>query len=337
MAPRHVIILIALILALTAGYWWGRGGERIPPAQHDASTMDDGPGRAQARDQVLDGGPRPALVDAGEWPHADVPGVVLPEADAPVMEYFDELAALARRGNARAACRLGVELHRCRQWQRQRAVGEMFERSLQEGNITGGIDQAIDSVARMQERNEHEARVCRGLEAEQLNQAISFQRIAAMRGSTRMRLWYAARPAMERERFLAELGEWERYRQLAPGYLEEALHAGDPLAPEILADVHRPDSGPPIPVLVPYRAPDPYRYYLYRELAGLLGQASPPSMLDGFVPEHGPDLDMERIRAEARVMHERLFASASTGRDEPKTIHALRAGGDLRHDEVCGD
>lgn len=334
---RTVLVgLVLIVLAVAGGYWWGRGGElptaTVPTAGEAAieETPMDGQSRSVEAESLPTAAPQ--VLVAGE-----AQSEPLPPADTPLASIRDELATRARAGDARAACRLGAELMRCRNHRTQQAITDMFDASLDHGRFEIGGDRAIDTLATAMERNQLEAQVCAGVDEQHIQEAIEFQRIAAQRGTTRMRLWYAARPAMDRERFLDQLDEWQRYRQLAPQYLQEALHAGDPLVIGVLTDVHKPPSRSPFPVQVPYRDPDPHRYFLFRALSELFVPRE-PSPLDMLEPSPGADLDLAQIASEAEDLRLRWFPDA--GVDAPlegMDLNGLSFGGQLTSAELCGE
>lgn len=266
---------IAASLALAAGALLGMGwwlGQQQLPA---AATLSPDFSRSG-----LDGG-RPGAEDLGfdtrilAPPELDRPAAdsatrasaanPLPALDTPVDLVFDELAERARRGDARAACRLAVELQRCRvagfsgrgtRWLESRAARE------DDGERREAM---ISELARVENERERSETVCSGLESTQLEQAFIYQQQAAQ-AMPELRTWAATQPALNFMNFVNELDAWQQYRSVAIPWLESAALEGDFAALAALARVYA-QRDPRQMRLPPVSQPDAQRFALY---AGLL-------------------------------------------------------------------
>lgn len=99
---RHVVIALCLI---GLGAWLFHAlGSHATTRQAARSTMTASP-------QSGTGAPATVPASAGHAALADEP---LPSADAPVLQVLDALKQRADAGDAHAACRLAIELLRCR-------------------------------------------------------------------------------------------------------------------------------------------------------------------------------------------------------------------------------
>ncbi|MFB9068808.1 hypothetical protein [Pseudofulvimonas gallinarii] len=102
----------------------------------------------------------------------------LPAADVPVLQLIEQLEPRARRGDARAACRLGVELLRCRNHSQQENIQNLLRSAVQQrrGEIS---DFELDLLAKMEDRQLASRRRCEGIGPEHWRRAVEHQRIAA--------------------------------------------------------------------------------------------------------------------------------------------------------------
>lgn len=239
----------------------------------------------------------------------------LPPPQTPVAEIYDELAARALAGDARAACRLGSELLRCRQAADSESMTEGLVATLEQSKERPS-DGVVDLLAAMEESKRATAPLCVGITAGQQAEASRFLRLAAERGNERMRLAYAVDPGLDSSNFLPDLEEWQHYRDVALDYLLAALHAGDPLAPHFLALVHAPTW--PLAQGMPLRLPDAQKYYSYLALARRLDpemHAEEPRGLLGVVPESiRAGVDMQAAEAEAARMQAAWYAARPASR-----------------------
>lgn len=272
MNKATVAISIALAAGslLAAGWWLG---QRHLPA---AAELGSSPSRA-ALDAAA-GGPRdlaldpqitaPSGLDAPSGGSAAGAGTLpepLPAADMPIDEIFDALAERAAKGDARAACRLVVELQRCRSAGFfGRGTRGLERRAIREED--GARREAmISQLARLEHERERSHTVCSGLSSEQLDRAFAYQQQAAQ-ALPSLRTWAATHPALSIPNFVNELDAWQQYRRVALPWLESAALQGDYTALVALARAHA-EREPHRMNLPPLSEPDVERFALY---AGLL-------------------------------------------------------------------
>ncbi len=330
-AWAYALVLLGLA---AASYWLGRESASLPATvqgvgsvQHEVAnpravgTTSESRRESSPRDST-------ALSVPAEAP--------LPAMGEPLAQIKDELAARARRGDARAACRLGADLMRCRSSLASKASSAMLQQALARSGQTVS-DDTVSMLASMDNAAASAVALCEGIGEKDMREAIVYQRIAAERGSTRMRLWYAADPALERMDFLADLDEWQSYRAVALEYLEQALEAGDPDAPDVLAGVYQPRDDVIHTGRVPLRLPDAHRYFVYRELAALLHPGRPEVKSAVAAPEPGREIDLPAVRAEAEALRQKYYASyrPDATRQESPGVPGMFSGADDAQ-QICG-
>lgn len=268
-------LAIAASLALAAGTllavgWW-LGQQQLPAAAslaRDASRGGVDAERTDAEDLGFDArisAPPELDLPASDASASAAAANPLPALDTPVDLIFDDLAERARRGDARAACRLAVELQRCRvagfagrgtRWLESRAARE------DDGERREAM---ISELARAENERERSETVCSGLESSQLDQAFAYQQQAAQ-AMPELRTWAATQPALNFMNFVNELEAWQQYRSVAIPWLESAAREGDFAALAALARVYA-QRDPRQMRLPPVSQPDAERFALY---AGLL-------------------------------------------------------------------
>lgn len=255
------VLIVVVVVVVVVGAWWGLRADRSDPAAADVPLAASSGGDASAPPEQVgraSGEVADATLGAGareDWPPLPAPGV-------PVAEMFDELSERAARGDAGAACRLGVELQRCAVAGWSQVAAADIERDVARRASTP--EAAVAAIARMQSVADRFSAGCEGLAPEQLDRAFEWQRQAAL-ARPGLRPWFALNPALDRMNFLADIERWAEYRRLALPWLEEAAGQGDPSAVIALARVfgdHRRNS-PPFP---PFRIRDDERFVVYAEL-----------------------------------------------------------------------
>lgn len=271
-----VLLLLAAGALLAAGWWLGRQpplptalapGSELQRERPDATPhgVDD-----LALDRRI-----AALADAGsDAPAASLAPLALPPADVPLDSVFDELAERARRGEARAACRLAVELQRCRRAGYIGRGSRYLENRATREDDDDRRETMINELARIEAERERSEAVCSGLSSQQLDQAFAFQQQAA-HALPELRTWAATQPALDAMNFVNDLEAWQQYRSVALPWLEQAAHNGDLAALIALARIHgqRDRRGFMFP---PIRQPDDERYLLYASLLERRGISTPP-------------------------------------------------------------
>lgn len=246
----------------------------------------------------------------------------LPPPDLPLAEIYDELAERARRGDADAACRLAAELDRCTTARRQlysiRRYEDFAATDGRRNNPSETIpldDSMIAFMASTLEQYEPIEALCRDIEPERLREAYDFQRIAAERGNSNMRLLYATRPMLDRTYFLDDLDRWHDYRETAPIMLQRALAEGVAAAVPPLALSHVPESSM-FTIAIGVRQPDPDRFMTFQFLSRSLGLD--PFRLDPVLDRLTTELDPKRVasaRARAEQLRTRHFTNPKPAPD----------------------
>ena len=323
---RNLRILLPLSVVLVAGaFWVGRASApgRDEKPQAAQASVDSNDAKSASASLIAHGAAVAGVSQGVAQPAQAQP---LPPPGTPVAAMHDELAARARAGDVQAACRLGTELARCRSEQRLGATTNFLKKSMA-AHASNVSDASIDVLATLQNKAEDAGALCDGVTEQQMAEAIEFQRRAAERGDARMRLWYATYPALDKEFFLRDFDEWQRYREVALHYIQQALEAGVPEAPAVLAQVHEPSNGMFSPTQTPLRMPDSHLYFVYGELASMLSPSEADKTLtlpEGAVdltPKPGPDIDMAQVRAEAERLRQKWYSGyAPTAADPPRGL-----------------
>jgi hypothetical protein len=306
---------MVVVVAMAAAYWAGtrhgddpEPGTPLPAFDATTDSGDAGAGDEVARQIRALSTISPAESSVSGRLEVNAP---LPAADVPVRELIAQLDERARRGDARAACRLGIELLRCKREHGQAHIRDLLQAAVQQRDSEVSNFE-VDLLAKMEDRQDASLRRCDGIGPEDWQRAHEYQQLAAERGDVRMRLWYVAEPALETAFFLDDLEEWARYRSVARRYLDQALHAGLPEAPAVAARVHLP-AGAIDPWATALRQPDAFQHFVYRELDLILNPQPPggvpesPGWFDPS-PQPGPEIDMDEVRAQAQRLREAWFA-----------------------------
>jgi hypothetical protein len=126
--------------------------------------------------------------------------VVHPGDDTPVKEVFARLEAAALSGDARAACRIGMEKMRCL--------------LLRQPNGANAKDKAL----------------CEGISAEQTQDAWKFLYLAAEAGSVPAMSLFVRSPGLSWSSPLESADGWVTYRDNAPRLQARAVEGGDVMA-----------------------------------------------------------------------------------------------------------
>lgn len=271
------IAALGAVLLLGAGWWLGR--HQVP----DALQLDlqrDSTRPADAREGPDDLGIEadiaapPSLADEAASGASGSAAVALPPLDTPIDAIFDDLAERARRGDARAACRLAVELQRCRMAGFMGRGSRRLEGMATREDDSERRESMINELARIEAERERSETVCSGLEAEQLDQAFAYQHQAA-HALPELRTWAATQPALNFMNFVNELDAWQQYRNTALPWLETAAANGDLAAIAALARVHS-ARDPRQMRMPPISLPDDERFLLYAALIERSGITFPP-------------------------------------------------------------
>lgn len=270
------LLLVSAGALLAAGWWLGRQAPMPEALTATGELQRERPdaARGTVADLQLDrpvSAPPEASAPASPAASGSAP---LPPLDAPLDSVFDELADRARRGEARAACRLAVELQRCR---RAGYIGRGSRRlesmAAQEDDLDRR-ESMIGELARIEAERERSETVCSGVTGDQLAQAFAFQQQAAQ-AMPELRTWAATHPALDAMNFVNELDAWQQYRHVALPWLEQAALDGDPAALIALVRIHGQSDRRGF-LFPPIRQPDDERYLLYASLLERRGISTPP-------------------------------------------------------------
>jgi hypothetical protein len=158
----------------------------------------------------------------------------LPPADTALAPIFEELLDRARRGDARAACRLAADLQRCSRYAKPSreefdSSFRSWEQDLAEEDNELERDRIIDRIASQEEYIARMDALCGGLRPDQRQLAFPLQMQAAQ-ARPELRTWAALSPALDRAFFVDDLERWQQYRQVALPWLEAAAAEGDLVA-----------------------------------------------------------------------------------------------------------
>lgn len=202
----------------------------------------------------------------------------LPPLDTPVAAMFDDLLRRAALGDARASCRLAVELINCNQLESFAQVGysqnsESAEKSLAES----GQLMAANSVATQRMRQLESMKRCEGISEDQRKLSGNYLFQAATAGIPEAMIRYAEGQSIADGHSMYGLLQdkgFDQWRNNAVGLLEKALEVGEPAAVFVLYAASS-DNNSPIGGLI---ADDPVKAYSYRLLMSKLrGKSDTPA------------------------------------------------------------
>lgn len=312
---RTLAVVFALALAVAGGWLAGRSsGSAEPPNEQGSlrarnARRDAMPDTAAAANlpQAARSETHAAIDPVATKPQADL-GSPLPAIDAPLAPHLEALRRRARAGDARAACRLAMQLNACA-WLPSR---EIYEERRTTANAAMGI-------RRREGQDEERAqlvllrRMCAGVRPVDATEAFRWQQQAAMAGNRESLYRAAALPALHPEEILEHVAEWSLWRDRALAYLERSMALGDPRAVETLAELYAPGQYSPRPKVVER---DPVRAYTYTRLRTRIAEASglPAIKLQMYVAGEGGETLTPEQRAAGERESARLFEMHFAGR-----------------------
>lgn len=272
LSSRRILATLLLVLALLCAAWlWRiRQQETVFPEPATATSP-----------AVRELGPSKAPPAA---PDAMAP---LPPAGAPISDVADTLQSRADAGDGHAACRLGIELLRCRH------AGPYFDYAMQE------VEKRVQELRAKGDRAGAEAlsarklrtieihQACRGLDPALVARAHHYIRQAALAGEPEAMLRYASGESLGLLGNFSRLRspEFEHWRREAPAMLSQALAAGRPEAVPLLSEAYRPPDEATTGIIGWLVPNDPVQAHAY---ALLQQRLSGGITLPGL---HLPDLD----------------------------------------------
>jgi hypothetical protein len=183
-------------------------------------------------------------------PTGGVRTALLPRPYAPISQHYFYLAEAARAGNARAACRLAVDLADCAASHKTIRAIDAIARTSSAVNDDGTASRMISAL----ETTRNSSEMCGGVTDQMELSAYDFQKLAASLQPKRYADWLASNPSLDRESFVSRLREWNEYHAFAENHFESALKSKDLRNLPLLIMVFAPDTvGGLRP---PYRRPD---------------------------------------------------------------------------------
>lgn len=234
----------------------------------------------------------------------------LPALDMPVATLFAELKLRADRGDARAACRLAVELIECNQVAHLAGINAMHSAASAERDLAAaGMEEAANHIAAMQLRQLESANRCVGISEGQRKLAGTYLAQAARAGFGEAMVRYAEGQGLGTGSsmfgMLRDPG-FDQWRRDAPGFLHKALEHREPSAAVILMLAYSDDNT----LIGGLIADDPVESNSYRALMDRLRGKTP-----GPRTELTPAQNAQALARSAR-MHADYFGNAIlTGAD----------------------
>lgn len=245
MSPNRrppLLALLAIGTALIAAFALGRFAASGSSTAAIGETAAEADANAAANELVAEGDaddPARALSSAGADKATTVgltdaapSALPLPPPDAPLAEVIDDLEGRARRGDARAACRLGKALTRCH----RTLLAAMANRSDQD--IADAIaqmsleaqaqDAQIRSLMAQREFARTLSDYCAGIGREQTRQALRFQIMAAQSGHADSIVAVGTFPSNAADDLIADPQLATLLHQYRLPMLIEGIRLGDP-------------------------------------------------------------------------------------------------------------
>ncbi len=268
---RVLALLLLTLAAFGGGVLWQSRALAPDSASAPHATLAAGAAAEARPGSAVQAGASGVTDEAAPVPMPPAEAAPLPPLDAPVAEIFEPLAARARAGDARAACRLAAELGRCRAAQRSSRFASDLERDL--ARREDSPQHEVDRVVRAEAYAASASQRCEGLREDQLATTFDWQRQAALLDPAR-RVNFALAPALNPRDFLHDLERWAEYRSVALPWLEQAAREGDAAALIVLARIYG-DHREHVMVPPPLRIRDDARFVLYAALADHVGVGFP--------------------------------------------------------------
>jgi len=240
----------------------------------------------------------------------------LPPLDAPVAEIYEDLADRARRGDVRAACRLGSDLWDCAERQMVRRIDpEVESRRIatmrQRGESDVAIQRAVDRAAVQQERSDRLDKRCGNVQPARIDEAFDWMLMAAEQGNAFAMVRFAGTPMVPADRHFIEVERLAVYRDRAPVFAQRGLARGDLRMLLLVGMLASPQPGQGWSPLAQVMKLDPAQAYAYSQLAG--------GLLSGS-PDDPPEPELRRLERQRAALTPAQLASAD---DE---LRKLRAG-----------
>lgn len=141
--------------------------------------------------------------------------VVQPPPGTPLKDVLANLRQVADRGDAQAACRVGLEMRHCWQmYEYQRRASEQPDRT----HVLPSLD----------ERRRIDERFCAGVDRNDIrDNAWRYLYQAAAAGNVTAMAQFAIEPGLDRDNPASEAEGWSLYRDHAQEFITRAVAAGD--------------------------------------------------------------------------------------------------------------
>lgn len=229
----------------------------------------------------------------------------LPPTGMPIDQAVPILAVHAQSGHAGAACRLALELLRCRFSQSADSLRDLNAASAEslatQGDLEGAI--RIDEHALI---NAERASACRRIEPRLHEQAVSHLAHAAHSGVPYAMYLYATGEHFRfREPGFAATREFDDWRRLAPGMMIAARDAGIPEAAAFLARAY----GEDLSLAHSLFADNPVQANAHWQLQSLLGSGTTTVTFPFMFEQLDSAQEQESLEI-ARRLHEDVFDGA---------------------------
>lgn len=283
---RWALALLS-VAAILAVWWVSLEPKPTPPApaaERAAPTLGD-----------------PAGTDTPSRAAASLPP--LPLTGVPLREAFPSLRARAESGDARAACRLALELLRCREVARE-SSDEMKQVEATLADPEANVDPALRvQMARQVAMLQGLQRSCAGLPEEASGEAARFLRQAALADEPAALYLYAAGEGFDQRAGFAFIGSplFDQWRGEAAAMMDRALAAGDARAAHALQQAHLHDIG----LFAGAVADDPLHAHAFGNLVSLLfGDTLSQMFGPQPVPPVPPETAAEAAGMASRWHHE---------------------------------
>lgn len=236
---KKTLISIAVIVMFIAAYFLGRHDNSLVPAKHEIvetpETNVDG-NKAAKGEPVLKFGVFNPKTSAKI-------GQPLPPANLPLAKIYSELQQLADDGNGQAACRLAIELIRCRHFN-ARAKYLITDPSdhKQEGN--GSLNnQLLSENSQDEERLDilERTKSCENISEDQYKQIFKYLRQGAYAAEPDALIPYIAGDGLPSDFSRIRSHDFDVWRSDALPLAQSAMHIGDPASVLLLAGAYQGD------------------------------------------------------------------------------------------------
>lgn len=234
MNPRMKWGLGAVAVLAAASLWYGQRDtpDSLGVAVKPAATAPE----AAARDVAADP-PSDRARGQSPWP-------ALPAVDAPLATILLPLSDRADRGDAKAACRLAMELIRCQATAYYLSIGVFNYPGLEKKFEAEGNLKAADSIAANQMELLLRSQECQAVPGDLRDRSAHYLAMAARAGEPEAMLRYADGMHWPLDgRGVYSGPEFDTWRRDAPRMLRRAFEAGIPEAPFLYWVAYQDDFG----------------------------------------------------------------------------------------------